>query len=68
MARRWISAFKKTTPEEVMGQRIAEPRPTLWAAVWAVVYLVLPVMILGMCADGLVQLITGHCTGFWCWF
>jgi hypothetical protein len=68
MARRWISAFKKTTPEEVMGQRIAEPRPTLWAVVWAVVYLVLPVMILGMCADGLVQLITGHCTGFWCWF
>jgi hypothetical protein len=68
MARRWISAFKKTTPEEVMGQRIAEPRPTLWAVVWAVVYLVLPVMILGMCVDGLVQLITGHCTGFWCWF
>ncbi|MEN9771333.1 MAG: hypothetical protein RLZZ180_2963 [Pseudomonadota bacterium] len=68
MARRWISAFKKTTPEEVMGQRIAEPRPTLWAVVWAVVYLVLPVMILGMCVDGLVQLLTGHCTGFWCWF
>ncbi len=68
MARRWFSAFKKTTPEEVMGQRIAEPRPTLWAVVWAVVYLVLPVMILGMCVDGLVQLLTGHCTGFWCWF
>jgi hypothetical protein len=51
-----------------MGQRIAEPRPTLWAVVWAVVYLVLPVMILGMCVDGLVQLLTGHCTGFWCWF
>ena len=68
MARRWISAFKKTTPKEVMGQRIAEPRPTLWAVVWAVVYLVLPVMILGMCVDGLVQLLTGHCTGFWCWF
>jgi hypothetical protein len=51
-----------------MGQRIAEPRPTLWAVLWAMVYLVLPVMALGMCVDGLVQLLTGHCTGFWCWF
>ena len=68
MAHRWINALKRTQPEEVMGQRIAEPRPTLWAVLWAMAYLVLPVMALGMCVDGLVQLLTGHCTGFWCWF
>ena len=56
MAHRWIRALKTAQPEEVMGQRIAEPRPTLWAVVWAMVYLVLPVMVLGMCVDGLVQL------------
>jgi hypothetical protein len=68
MTHRWIRALKRAQPEEVMGQRIAEPRPTLWAVLWAMVYLVLPVMALGMCVDGLVQLLTGHCTGFWCWF
>jgi hypothetical protein len=52
----------------VMGYRIAEPRPTLLAACWALIYLGLPVLLLGMLLDLLVQLITGYCTGLWCYF
>ena len=51
-----------------MGHRIAEPRPTLWAVFWVIVYLIIPVMALGMVIDLLVQWTTGHCTGLWCLF
>jgi hypothetical protein len=54
--------------DAVMGYRIAEPRPTLLAACWALIYLGLPVLLLGMLLDLLVQLITGYCTGLWCYF
>jgi hypothetical protein len=54
--------------DAVMGYRIAEPRPTLLAACWALIYLGLPVLLLGMLLDMLVQLITGYCTGLWCYF
>ena len=51
-----------------MGYRIGEPRPTLWAVFWVIVYLILPVMALGSLVDLLVQWGTGQCTGLWCWF
>ena len=62
----WLSAFKRSKVDEVMGQRITEPRPTLWAVFWVMVYLILPVLALGMLIDLLVQWVTGHCVGLWC--
>ena len=54
--------------DAVMGYRIAEPRPTLLAACWALIYLGLPLLAVGMLIDGLIQLATGVCTGLWCYF
>jgi hypothetical protein len=59
--------FKRRNSVKVMGYRIAEPRPTLLAAFWALVYLGLPVLLIGMLLDLLVQWFTGYCTGFWCY-
>jgi hypothetical protein len=54
--------------QTVMGHRIPEPRLTWMALLWALVYLGLPVLLLGMLIDGLIQLATGVCTGLWCYF
>jgi hypothetical protein len=62
----WIGKFRRSKTETVMGHRIAEPRPTLWAVFWVLMYLVLPVLAVGMLIDALVQLATGHCVGLWC--
>jgi hypothetical protein len=35
---------------------------------WALVYLGLPVLLVGTLIDGLIQLTTGVCTGLWCFF
>jgi hypothetical protein len=51
-----------------MGYRIQEPRPTWLAACWVVLYLMLPVLLLGTLLDLLVQAVTGYCSGFWCYF
>lgn len=64
----WLSIFGRGRAEQVMGYRIGEPRPTLWAVFWVIVYLILPVMALGSLVDLLVQWSTGQCTGLWCWF
>lgn len=63
-----VRLFKRQTTETVMGHRIAEPRPTVWAAVWLLLVLGLPVLLIGMAIDGLIQWSTGHCTGLWCYF
>jgi len=59
--------FKRRQTAVVMGYRIAEPRPTLLAVFWALVYLGLPVLLIGMLLDLLVQWVTGYCTGLWCY-
>jgi hypothetical protein len=59
--------FKRRKTQTVMGYRIAEPRPTLLAACWALLYLGLPVLLAGTLLDLLVQVLTGYCTGFWCY-
>ena len=51
-----------------MGYRIPEPRLTGMAVLWALIYLGLPVLAVGMLIDGLIQLATGVCTGLWCYF
>lgn len=53
--------------QTVLGHRIPEPRPTWLAALWVIVLLVLPVFLLGSAIDLLLQLVSGYCTGFWCW-
>jgi hypothetical protein len=59
--------FQSRQSAKVMGYRIAEPRPTLLAVFWAMVYLGLPVLLVGMLLDLLVQWFTGYCTGLWCY-
>ena len=59
--------FQRRQSTTVMGYRIAEPRPTLLAVFWAMVYLCLPVLLIGMLLDLLVQWFTGYCTGLWCY-
>ena len=51
-----------------MGHRIPEPRLTWMAVLWALVYLGLPLLAVGMLVDALIQLATGVCTGLWCYF
>jgi hypothetical protein len=33
---------------------------------WALVYVGVPLLVLGAVIDLLIQATTGHCTGFWC--
>jgi hypothetical protein len=58
----------KRKEQTVMGHRLEEPRLTLWAGVWALVYLGLPAVLLGLILDGLIQWSTGRCLGLWCYF
>lgn len=58
----------KRSEQSVMGHRLPEARLTPWAAFWAVVYLGLPVLALGLLMDVLVQWFTGRCVGLWCYF
>jgi len=64
----WLNRWRTPPPEEVMGHRIEEPRLTHMAWVWGMVILGGPILLLGMAIDGVIQLITGQCTGVWCWF
>jgi fatty acid desaturase len=54
--------------QTVMGHRLKEPRFTVMAVIWVLIYAVLPVLAIGSLLDLLVQQVTGQCIGFWCWF
>lgn len=56
----------KPRPAEVLGHTIPEPRITAKAVWLLLVWVVLPVTVLGALADLLVQLVFGVCTGLWC--
>jgi hypothetical protein len=60
--------FRRPRVDTVMGYRIQEPRPTWLAACWVVLYLALPVLLAGMLVDLLIQVVTGYCSGFWCYW
>ena len=64
----WKRLFKRHPVQTVMGHRIAEPRLTWMALGWALIYLGLPLLAVGMLIDALIQLATGICTGLWCFF
>ena len=64
-----LERFRRKRDEQtVMGYRLEEPRLTLWAACWALFYLGLPVAVLGLILDVLIQWVTGRCLGLWCYF
>jgi hypothetical protein len=58
----------KQREQFVMGHRLPEARPTLWAAFWGFVVFGVPVLVLGLLLDGLVQWVSGRCVGLWCYF
>ncbi|MFM8863506.1 MAG: hypothetical protein ACKOFG_01015 [Limnohabitans sp.] len=45
-----------------------KPRLTRAAWLWIVLYLGVPVLVLGGLLDALVWWFSGQCTGIWCWF
>jgi hypothetical protein len=64
----WLTRWRRTSAQEVMGHCIEEPRLTGVAWLWGMWYLGVPLVLLGMAVDGVIQAITGQCTGVWCWF
>ncbi len=64
----WNRLFKRTPVQTVMGYRLPEPRLTWQSALWMVVYLGLPLLLVGTLIDLAIQLTTGICTGLWCFF
>jgi hypothetical protein len=67
-AESWLARWRLPPPQEVMGHCIEEPRLTGMAWLWGMLYVGGPILLLGMAVDGIVQAITGQCTGVWCWF
>ncbi len=58
----------KRRDQTVMGFRLEEPRLTLIALMWVLIYLGLPVIGLGLLMDFLIEWTTGRCLGLWCYF
>jgi hypothetical protein len=58
----------RTKTQTIAGHRLPEPRLTVMALVWLLVYLALPLMVVGSLFDLAIQQVTGTCTGIWCWF
>lgn len=56
----------KTPVQTVMGHTIPEPAMTPRAYALLVLYVGLPVLLIGMSLDLLVQWLFGWCVGFWC--
>ncbi|MBK8768109.1 MAG: hypothetical protein IPM01_27320 [Burkholderiaceae bacterium] len=56
----------KTPVQTVMGHCIPEPAMTARAYALLVLYVALPVLLVGMSLDLLVQWLFGWCVGFWC--
>jgi len=49
-----------------MGYRLEEPRLTLIALMWFLLYVGLPEIGLGLLMDFLIEWTTGRCLGLWC--
>jgi len=50
----------------VLGHTIAEPRITAKAIWLLILWVLLPVTVLGVAADLVAQYVFGVCTGLWC--
>ena len=64
----WRRFFKRTPVQTVMGHRLPEPRLTWQAGLWVFIYVGIPLLLIGTLIDLAIQLITGICTGLWCFF
>ena len=60
------TAPKRPDKDRVMGHDIAGARLTGAGVFWLLVYLGLPVLVLGNLLDLLVQWSLGWCVGLWC--
>jgi hypothetical protein len=56
----------KGKPVSVLGHTISEPAPTAGAIVLLLLYVLLPVLVLGSFLDLLAQWMFGICVGLWC--
>jgi len=57
---------RKAQAERVLGHDIPKVRPTWAGVLWCLVYLGLPVAVVGNLLDFLAQILLGWCIGFWC--
>jgi preprotein translocase subunit SecF len=60
--------LSRSQTQTIDGHRLPEPRLTILALMWLLVYLALPLMVVGSLIDLAIQQVTGTCTGIWCWF
>lgn len=58
--------MRRRAPKTILGQNIPKARLTAAGWGWGLVYLGLPVMLLGNLLDFLFQWTLGWCIGFWC--
>jgi hypothetical protein len=58
--------MKKTAEHTILGHDLPKPRLTLAGALWCMVYLGVPVLLLGSLLDALAQWLFGWCLGWWC--
>lgn len=56
----------RRSPHSVLGVDIPKVRPTAAGVFWLLVYLGLPVAVIGNLLDLLAQILLGWCIGFWC--
>jgi len=52
--------------QRIMGHDVPGVRLTAVGALWLLVYLGLPALVLGSLLDALTQLALGWCVGWWC--
>lgn len=60
--------FQRSPTQTILGHHIPEPRLTWMALLWGLLYLGLPLFVVGTLIDLVIQKVTGTCTGFWCFF
>ncbi len=64
---RWLRGRDRDR-HTILGHDIPKPRLTLTGAVYLLIYLGLPVLILGNLLDLATQWLFGWCVGIWCLF
>lgn len=58
--------MKKSESTVIFGHDLPKPRLTLAGAGWCMLYLGVPVILLGSALDALAQWLLGWCLGLWC--
>lgn len=59
-------AGRKSDAGAVLGHRLPGPRLTARGVRWLLLVFAVPVLLLGVALDLLVQAVWGHCVGLWC--